>query len=64
MKCKMKKDNFNSKSIDTYLDIYKLGYDQGYDDCKRKMELEALRRITKEDIARIVKNSTRNYYEM
>ena len=64
MKCKMKKDNFNSKYIDTYLDIYKLGYDQGYDDCKRKMELEAFRRITKEDIARIVKNSTRNYYEM
>ena len=55
----MNKDNFKSKLLDPLIDIYKLGYDEGYDDCKRKMELEALRRITKEDIAKIVKNSIR-----
>lgn len=55
----MKEDNFKSNFLDTFIDIYKLGYSEGYDACKRKMELEALRRITKEDIARIVKNSIR-----
>ena len=55
----MNTDNFKSKLLDPFIDIYKLGYDEGYDACKRKMELEALKRITKEDIARIVKNSIR-----
>ena len=55
----MKEDNFKSKLLDHYIDIYKLGYADGYDACKRKMELEALERITKEDIARIVKKSIR-----
>lgn len=55
----MNEDNFKSKLLDPFIDIYKLGYDEGYDACKRRDELEALRRITEEDIARIVKNSMR-----
>lgn len=49
--------------VGAYVDIYRLGYEAGYDDCKKKMELEALKRVSKGDIERIVRNSTKGGIE-
>ncbi len=56
-------NNFNKNFLESFLDVYKLGYNKGYQDCKYDMELKALKGVLKEDIAKIVKNSTKPFNE-
>lgn len=49
---------WTSELISTYSDIFKLGFDAGYQKRKNEEELEALKNITSEDIAKIVEKST------
>lgn len=58
----MKKEE-TSQLVDSFYQIYKLGYDAGYDASRRKSELNALRNLDRSQIEKIVKASVKPEYK-